>query len=116
MANINLKGMPNVSQLFEELAKDFNDEFKNEGYAKLYLRFNSAIHLDTTVFGELVKLDGNKILCFEDCQDDPKELFIFGTEYAYNINLVIRHYNQTGFQQMKKNRDEMICQLTKELK
>lgn len=114
MGNIKLKGMPNVYQIFEVLAKNFDEEFKNEGYAKLYLRFNSAVHLDTTIFGELAKLDGRKVICSKDCQDDPKELLVFCIEYAYNINLVIRDYHSSGVPQMKKEREEIMCELSKE--
>jgi len=87
---INLSPMPKLTKVFEELHGDWKTKIR----PACYMQFNNAIHPDLKAMSDLIKIEGNKIICLDDSEDSINDLSGFCLDWAYHVNYFIRrHYN-----------------------
>jgi len=79
---INPKEMPNVNQIFKDLPNPWYEEI----YPRIYWQFNSAIHPDLKMLGELIEQNGKYMVCRSEGFNDSHELLKLSTICAYNLN------------------------------
>lgn len=87
-----VKYIPHTSDIFKELS--FIEPTMNNMYAEIYQNYNRAVHLDRNTFSRLAQYKGDRIVCYDDWDDDINDLFTKCLCIACDINMLIReHYN-----------------------
>lgn len=85
-----VKRMPNTASLFEVLSHD--ESAMNLIYPKVYQNYNRAVHLDRNTFSRLVRGEGDRIMCYDDWDDDTNDVYANCLCMACDINMLIRKY------------------------
>ncbi len=85
-----VKRMPDTASLFEVLSRD--ESAMNLIYPKVYQNYNRAVHLDRNTFSRLVRHEGDRIVCYDDWDDDINDLYANCSCMACDINILIRKY------------------------
>lgn len=98
--------MPNVTELFQKLPKDWDIVI----YPMCYKQFNNAVHLDLQSIGELIEKKGNKIRLLDDFKDNVEELTKYCLDWAFHINYYIRKHYDWSFEQMEKEYSALLKQ------
>lgn len=101
---INHNEMPNVKQIF----KDLPEPWYKEIYARTYWQFNSAIHPDLKMLGELIEQHGKSIVCRSEGFNDSHELFKYSIVCAYHLNFLVRNHYDWPFDEMERQCNAMI--------
>ena len=95
--------------LLNELPRDY----KSDIYPRFYLKYNDSIHLDEASLGLLVRKEGEEVIYYEDSPDNSEELSKQVAHCAFMINDWIRTYYGWDTEQMRKELDSLINQLSR---
>ncbi len=91
-----LKCMPDTACIFRLLSdKSTEKEWETLIYPKIYQNFSSFVHLDTKTFRQLVKYKENKIICYDDLNENDDDLLRYCVSMSCDINIMLR--NHWGF-------------------
>jgi len=87
-----VKCIPPTADIFKELS--VIEPAMNNIYAEIYQNYSRAVHLDRNTFSRLVQYKGDRIVCYDDWDDDINDLYAKCLCISCDINIVIRkHYN-----------------------
>lgn len=101
---INQKEMPNVKQIFKNLPEPWYKEI----YPRTYWQFNSAIHPDLKMLGELIEQNGKSIVCRNGGFNNSRELLKLSTVCAYHLNFLVRHNYDWPVDEMERQYNALI--------
>ena len=85
-----IKCIPSTADIFRELS--VKDNIWDIIYQKIYQNYSRAVHLDRNTFNRLVQCKNDRIMCFDDWDDDINELYANCLCIACDTNILIRKY------------------------
>jgi len=87
-----IKRMESVASLCAELSRDPDKEAMKKIYPEIYRNYSRAVHIDRNTFSRLVRGEGDRIMCYDDLDDDINALYANCLCMACDINMLIRKY------------------------
>ena len=105
-------GLTEMPWRFLELLKELPKEYESDVYPRFYLKYNGAIHVDQYTLGCLVRKGGPRVEYYEDSQDETNDLLRIVSYYALMVNTWIRTYYGWDGEQMRKEGETIINQLS----
>jgi len=87
-----IKCIPSTADIFKELSA--NESIWNILYSEIYQNYSKAVHLDRNTFSRLVQCKNDRIMCYDDWDEDINELYANCLRIACDTNILIRkHYD-----------------------
>lgn len=91
--------MPRTLEIFNHLPRSW----KRVIYARGYLQFNNAVHIDLASLGERIVQEGDTAVISFDSEDNPSQLAQYCLGFTYTVLYLVREHFGLDTKQMRED-------------